>query len=441
LKTTAILAVLAQFACAQDQFEFGNLLEVRVEKADIPTEAEQSEALNKVRNAFHRKYQLATTKSEKETLVRQMLQISKDTEGANKYAVLKVSRDIAVLIGNAELAYQSILEMDEYFKVDLIDLKSEVLIGLSKTVSLGQRSNFANECLNVAEQALQQDKFDKAEELLGLIRSYAPRLPIGKSYADLNREVGIAKRQYKEIQIYIHKLAAHPEDSIAAVKVGEYYLKRGQWNKALELLAKSKTSLGELARLDLKSDKNEKEMLEVADDWWDRGEKDRARHWYQQALPSLAGLEKVRVEGRLSKPKEDHWKVIFNSDEPSDWLKLNASIIPKDIQYLKLEAMNQEIVIPITYEELIAGESKQGRYRWSYGGFNHNAFRLGIYDLHSITSDKEGEVSIKLGRGKDYRGWGFGACTFQRQQGYSWATKRIPKTIFTISVSNKINLE
>jgi hypothetical protein len=253
LKTTAILAVLAQFACAQDQFEFGNLLEVRVEKADIPTEAEQSEALNKVRNAFHRKYQLATTKSEKETLVRQMLQISKDTEGANKYAVLKVSRDIAVLIGNAELAYQSILEMDEYFKVDLIDLKSEVLIGLSKTVSLGQRSNFANECLNVAEQALQQDKFDKAEELLGLIRSYAPRLPIGKSYADLNREVGIAKRQYKEIQIYIHKLAAHPEDSIAAVKVGEYYLKRGQWNKALELLAKSKTSLGELARLDLKS--------------------------------------------------------------------------------------------------------------------------------------------------------------------------------------------
>jgi len=47
----------------------------------------------------------------------------------------------------------------------------------------------------------------------------------------------------------------------------------------------------------------------LADDWWNLAEKEkdwtkaavqsRAAHWYEQALPKLTGLDKVKVEKRL----------------------------------------------------------------------------------------------------------------------------------------------
>src|SRR5262249_42569303 len=101
------------------------------------------------------------------------------------------------------------------------------------------------------------------------------------------------------------------DDAEANAEVGRYYaLLKGNWKKGLPLLLKGKDeALQALAKKDLANPKASKAQVAVGDAWWDLADKEqdpaklnlqrRAAHWYETALPDLAGLNKVRVEKRL----------------------------------------------------------------------------------------------------------------------------------------------
>jgi hypothetical protein len=118
-------------------------------------------------------------------------------------------------------------------------------------------------------------------------------------------------------------LAANPGDPSANLALGQFLcLFKGDWEKGLPFLSKgSDAALKLLATKDLNRPSDPARQVEVADGWWDLGEKEsgrakanacqRAAYWYGEALPNLTGLTKVKAEKRFIGPsagKEDSAK-------------------------------------------------------------------------------------------------------------------------------------
>jgi hypothetical protein len=107
------------------------------------------------------------------------------------------------------------------------------------------------------------------------------------------------------------RLVDDPADPVANEAVGRFLcLVTGNWSAGLPHLAKAADPvLRKLARADLASARNAEARESVADAWAGWSEqcsglakaslRARAAFWYQQALPGLSGLRKVRVEKRL----------------------------------------------------------------------------------------------------------------------------------------------
>src|SRR5258706_11302634 len=85
---------------------------------------------------------------------------------------------------------------------------------------------------------------------------------------------------------------------------------KNDWSEGLGRLAKCIDSkLKELAEKDLSNPKGGLAQLALANGWWDYAQKQtgyskrvfqsRAAHWYRQAVPEVAGLEKTLAQKRI----------------------------------------------------------------------------------------------------------------------------------------------
>jgi hypothetical protein len=92
--------------------------------------------------------------------------------------------------------------------------------------------------------------------------------------------------------------------------VGKYLcFSKGNWEQGLPMLAQCDNEKARsLALRDLKGAETAKEQLELGDAWWDIC-KSRAVYWYEQALPSLSGLEKIAVEKKLANVQPNSMQV------------------------------------------------------------------------------------------------------------------------------------
>ncbi|MGD0089297.1 MAG: formylglycine-generating enzyme family protein [Planctomycetota bacterium] len=106
-------------------------------------------------------------------------------------------------------------------------------------------------------------------------------------------------------------LLGTPGDPEASLLVGKYKcFTRGEWVTGLALLARSSdATLAALARNDLNNPAATLAQMALGDAWWEWAEKSpapqaqgalkqRARFWYEKALPLLTELNKTKVEKR-----------------------------------------------------------------------------------------------------------------------------------------------
>src|SRR5262249_31412702 len=152
-----------------------------------------------------------------------------------------------------------------------------------------------------------------------------------------SKDVDSIRKGYEEVKEQAAKLEKTLDDPEINLAVGKFrcWLK-GSWEKGLPLLARgSNARLQAQAEKDLAAPTEAVARVQVADGWWDLAQVEqgiakmhllqRARYWYEQAVPELTGLTKARVEKRLQeldKLTEGHrlsedWLVIFRSADPS----------------------------------------------------------------------------------------------------------------------------
>ena len=229
------------------------------ERRDPPEDAAQKVALKTIREVFQSDY--AKTKLDERAAFGQKLLAqfdeSKD-DAATRYTVLSECIAVASKAGDIYTALNAISRMGEW---------------------------------NVDETALKRAALSAAE---GVVANFE------------------TKKFVTNLKVLLDK----PDDPAANLSVG-YHLcfVRGNWDAGLpNLLKGSDPALKALAEKETAKPDESAAQAALGDDWWDFAQKqsvketkqaalERARRWYEPALPGLAGLAKSKVEKRIDSVK------------------------------------------------------------------------------------------------------------------------------------------
>lgn len=322
LRSAAAHVVRSGFAGVALCLLAGSDCPVRAEQADprhpVPSEAEQKQALDLVREVFGDYGKTARLPADKIALAEKMIAHAAQAKSdpASCHALLQAARDLAAAAGDAKTALRAAGETAAAFQVDALETKHDALRqAAAQARTAPQKRGLAEAALGLCDEAVAADRFESAQQVIETAFSAArdSRDKELRARAESLREeiAGLAAAS-AEYQDAMKTLATSPADGRANRAAGRYLcLTRGQWDKGLSMLAiGADGALRAAAEKDLRRPSGPQEAAALADQWWDLAEQERgpakkhlqirAAAWYRFALPSLAGLPKVRAEKRLA---------------------------------------------------------------------------------------------------------------------------------------------
>ncbi len=287
-------------------------------RAPVPAEAARTRAEALVRKLYASEYQEARAKPEAaQDLAATLLREAKDTKDdpALRFAALGEARDLAAQAGDAETVLEAIEELVRHYAVKGLGMKTAGLATAAARAGGKEAGEKVVEAaLGLIDEALYEDDYDAAHKLIEAAESAGLKVKNLALFGRIDRrglEVEAARKEFDRVRPFAERLAKDPADAEANYHLGRYTcLIRGNWERGAPLLAKGnsgpwKALAGrELAR---PTDPGQQaqagdecaRLAEVEKGQAKRNLQRRALHWYQLALPKLAGLTRKRVEAEV----------------------------------------------------------------------------------------------------------------------------------------------
>jgi WD40 repeat protein len=307
MRTALLVALfLPAFAAAQD-----------VRKTPIPDAKAQEKALALVNDIFKDDFAAAKSPEAKTKLASFLLQQGRESrdEPANRFVLYREALGLSGHAGDAALTLQIIEEIDRDFSIDAIDLKGKSLAIVADNVPTKEAGKDLYELLQpLIGEAVEADQYDSALQLADVAEVAARKSKIIVLVGAAKKrqvEVVALHKSFAKQESYLTRLKTDPDDAEANLELGRYFaLLKGRWEKGLPYLTKgSDAELRELATADFRGPKEHKEQLSLADRYWEAAAKAkepadlqlqrRAMHWYEKALPALAGLSRTKALKRI----------------------------------------------------------------------------------------------------------------------------------------------
>lgn len=288
------------------------------ERLPVPNSAAQGKLLSALRSQYKQDY--AKRNPEDQFALAEQFHKQALAEGADpvrQYVLLREARELATNSGNFDATFAIIDDTARLFTVDARDLKVTALTNAMDRTLLSKPELFEN-YHKVGQAALDRGDVQLAYQVTVLERIIVRQTKdpgLTQRARAFELRVHDARREYDTIVAAARKLKAVPDDPNANGLVGRYvcFVQR-RWEEGLPLLAKgADRQLADLARRDLDSPDDPKAMVDLADAYWDlpdtkqtpqRAARERAAHWYAEALPKLAGDAKARAEQRIDQAKQ-----------------------------------------------------------------------------------------------------------------------------------------
>ena len=387
----------------------------RSEKLPVPEAARMEEALSLVREVFAEEYAAAKTSEQKASLAKKILQTATTDEHdpTNRYALLRVARDIAAMAGDAETALKATDQLDQRYRVDAVAMKATVLAKVADKVRLpDDHKRFLPLLGEAFEEAVAAERYGLARELGELAVASAAKTRDPKARNAVTgklKELEQLETEFAKIKDALAVLEEKPIDPDANTAVGKYRcFFRGDWENGLPNLALgSDEELRKLAERELVAPSSTADQVKVADGWWAAAAREdsitkekmqgRAGYWYKRALPGLEGFAKLKVEKRLKQispaklvglPKDavsfgrHHYKVFAGNIAWSDAKKkceemggyLACPETPDENSFLA------KLIIPIGEPVWLGGTDagREGTWMWLSGKpFRYRTWRKG----------------------------------------------------------------
>ncbi len=284
----------------------------QAQRSDVPSDPD----LRKARQTIQEVYKVGGARSatDKQALAKRLLQEATQTQNdpVGQFALLQSTQELAVECGDGLTAFSAVEEMAQRYKVDSVDLKSQILDTFAKKAKLPeQHKSVANETLRLIDAATAEGRFPLASQLGKLAVREAAKArdkeTLQRTRARV-KELEEVAAAYEEVKAAVAVLAERPQDAEANLAAGKYHcFFRGDWVAGLPMLARgSDAGLKALARRDLEGASAAEAQVELAEQWKDlamkssglirRQQQSRAAYWYRKALPGLTGLAKAAAE-------------------------------------------------------------------------------------------------------------------------------------------------
>ena len=138
------------------------------EKRAVPSKSEQADALSTIKSLFAREFNSRDTASQAK-LAETLLGQGRQTDSAAAYVLLSQARQLAATSGNIQLALDAINELQESYKIDAWNLRSESVLALRKPAksSPGLSVELMHVAARLADQANASRRYDVANRLVG----------------------------------------------------------------------------------------------------------------------------------------------------------------------------------------------------------------------------------------------------------------------------------
>jgi hypothetical protein len=284
-----------------------------------PADDAQAQGEKTIRDVFKEEYAVKSTTAQQK-LAKTLLQqgVATKDDATLRYVLFRESVDLASRSGDLDTLLGSLDELYKGFAITTVSLKESALSKVESAITkLDDYKRLAEAQLKVVSEACDQDQIDVAA------RSAQSALSAAKKSRDIGlalraesvaKGIADAKAGYERAKKAEQTLAQTPDDPGANQAWGDYLcVTKGQWEKGLPFLAKGPDS--DAKRLSAKELSGEARVrLEVADGWWELGDKEKsplrkatliahARGLYETALPTLTGLARVKAEKRLGEAR------------------------------------------------------------------------------------------------------------------------------------------
>ncbi|MCC6123582.1 MAG: hypothetical protein IT426_01330 [Pirellulales bacterium] len=291
------------------------------ERQPIPDETTRRTAEKSVREIYATQMAAAKNGMRKRALADRLWSqaIRTNNDIAARYALMSLA---VQLLGDSDRVQSALDRVDafaEYFAVNPWEMKLQAIAQAAKSAQAA-RDNAAKSAgdelvllaRQFAEQAKEAGQIEIADKTLKAVNPLAKKDPM------LMREMNIFAQEikrlmarYQPVRKALDALKQNPDDADANALAGRWTcFEERDWDEGLPMLAKSSDApLAELAAKDIAASKNPAGPLAAADAWWDYAQKEkgsakaaalaRAEHWYDRALPNLAGLDQAKADSRL----------------------------------------------------------------------------------------------------------------------------------------------
>lgn len=286
-----------------------------------PSAEEIEAARGKVVEIFGDEARQAVRPEQKAALAQRMLQIAQESksEPAVKYAVLDAARRLLAAAGEVDLALATTLSLAEEFGEDASELQIATFSAMSEApLPADKRDRLSAALLTLVDQAVAEEEFAAAEEFAKLavkVSSRTSDASLRRSIVQKRSELTRLKDLFAVIEQAREKLTADARDPAANLVIGKFLcFVVADFEQGVPHLALSgrepfvATASADQAALPGAPDA----VVTAGDAWYALAESVRssdkelvqgallrARHWYEQALPQLSGLDKARVEKRI----------------------------------------------------------------------------------------------------------------------------------------------
>ena len=295
-------------------------------KAAVPDAAAQADATKLIKEVFGPEITAAKTPAQKQALAKKLLQKAKESENdrSSQYCLLDLSREIALQGTDGPTAFQALEEMDKSFQVTdlfLMGTQAAILNKLAPEAKTAeQHKALMEKAVDLSNKAVLRDNYAAAKHFSDFALGEAKKCSdnaLVKRATERNAEIDELSKTYESVKTALATLETSLTDPEANLTVGKYEcFVKGEWTSGVKHLAiGNDAELKSLAETELKGVASSDEQAKLGDGWWKFAEarkgtakkqiQRRAAHWYQNALPSLSGLVKDKIEKRLKELDDD----------------------------------------------------------------------------------------------------------------------------------------
>lgn len=285
-------------------------------RTPVPVEEELEQARAALRNIYKEDLAAAKGPQQKTQLASRLLQegLTMEDDSAGRYALFEAARELTEAAGDPRMALRACDQLARY-DVETLRIKRQSLESCGKQAKKpNDWRQLSSAAVEVLEQAVAADDYPAAQELLTTAKQFARKARESDLLADLDTkatELTAAASAYEEAKAALSRVETDANDAESHLVAGKYLgFFKGDWPQAMRHLSQgSDESLAELADRERERSFDPTSWLELGDAWSEQAAaaeaaerihyQRRAVYWYRQALPSLSGLARARLEQKL----------------------------------------------------------------------------------------------------------------------------------------------